>query len=263
MKVVKYASIGWGDDEVVQLAEVLPLCTSATELNLDNNKNISDLGQRPLRRRLPRARCRSSRDSPSTQPDWRRGPGPRGGGWEGRAAGAQAVQLRSNQVGDDGAVARGGGWEGRRRAQGTQPLHQPGWRRGAVAPRRRLGRARCRAQGTQLYANQIGDDGAVALAEAVGKGALPKKLEDSGSTATSFQKAKDAWGGQGQRSGLTVLYNLFVCTLKQKYSLTTLLLITPSSTSASPEPLPPAAQNSPSCHTPSCTQSHARRRSSL
>ena len=33
MKVVKYVGVGWGDDEAVQLAEVLPLCTSATELN--------------------------------------------------------------------------------------------------------------------------------------------------------------------------------------------------------------------------------------
>ena len=48
MKVVKYASIDWGDDEVVQLAEVLPLCTSATELSLANNKNISVRGAKAL-----------------------------------------------------------------------------------------------------------------------------------------------------------------------------------------------------------------------
>ena len=47
MKVVKYASIGWGDDEVVQLAEVLPLCTSATKLNLSANQ-ISDRGAKAL-----------------------------------------------------------------------------------------------------------------------------------------------------------------------------------------------------------------------
>ena len=47
MKVIKYASIGWGDDEAVQLAEVLPLCTSATMLNLRDNK-ISDRGAKAL-----------------------------------------------------------------------------------------------------------------------------------------------------------------------------------------------------------------------
>ena len=30
MKELRYTTIGWGDDEAVQLAEVLPLCTSAT-----------------------------------------------------------------------------------------------------------------------------------------------------------------------------------------------------------------------------------------
>ena len=47
MRMVKYASIGWGDDEAVQLAEVLPLCTSATELELQSNK-ISDRGAKAL-----------------------------------------------------------------------------------------------------------------------------------------------------------------------------------------------------------------------
>ena len=30
MKMIAYSEVGWGDDEAVQLAEVLPLCTSAT-----------------------------------------------------------------------------------------------------------------------------------------------------------------------------------------------------------------------------------------
>ena len=47
MRMVKYASIGWGDDEAVQLAEVLPLCTSATELELQSNK-ISDRGAKAM-----------------------------------------------------------------------------------------------------------------------------------------------------------------------------------------------------------------------
>ena len=42
MKELVYAEIGWGDDEAVQLAEVLPLCTSATKLSLGGNE-ISDL----------------------------------------------------------------------------------------------------------------------------------------------------------------------------------------------------------------------------
>ena len=47
MKLVKYLNVGWGDDEAVQLAEVLPLCTSATELWLNRNK-ISDRGAKAL-----------------------------------------------------------------------------------------------------------------------------------------------------------------------------------------------------------------------
>ena len=35
MKMVKYDEVDWGDDEAVQLAEVLPLCTSATVLSLE------------------------------------------------------------------------------------------------------------------------------------------------------------------------------------------------------------------------------------
>ena len=38
MKMVKYNNVGWGDDEAVQLAEVLPLCHSATELQLESNE---------------------------------------------------------------------------------------------------------------------------------------------------------------------------------------------------------------------------------
>ena len=47
MKELKYVGVGWGDEEAVQLAEVLPLCTSATELNLYYNK-ISDRGAKAL-----------------------------------------------------------------------------------------------------------------------------------------------------------------------------------------------------------------------
>ena len=47
MKMLRYREVGWGDDEAVQLAEVLPLCTSATVLNLNWNK-ISDRGAKAL-----------------------------------------------------------------------------------------------------------------------------------------------------------------------------------------------------------------------
>ena len=47
MKELVYINIDWGDDEVVQLAEVLPLCTSATLLDLRTNK-ISDRGAKAL-----------------------------------------------------------------------------------------------------------------------------------------------------------------------------------------------------------------------
>ena len=47
MKELKYVKVGWGDDEAVQLAEVLPLCTSATKLDLQHNK-ISDRGAKAL-----------------------------------------------------------------------------------------------------------------------------------------------------------------------------------------------------------------------
>ena len=38
MKELLYVQVGWGDDEAVQLAEVLPLCTSATLLVLGGNQ---------------------------------------------------------------------------------------------------------------------------------------------------------------------------------------------------------------------------------
>ena len=106
MKVVKYASIGWGDDEVVQLAEVLPLCTSATELNLTGNK-ISDRGAKAL------AAAFAEGAMPKLEKLFL------GGnqiGAEGAKAFAEAVGkggmpelevlgLYNNQIGDEGAVA--------------------------------------------------------------------------------------------------------------------------------------------------------------
>ena len=77
MKVIRYASIGWGDDEVVQLAEVLPLCTSATVLSLVVNKNISDRGAKALAAAFA----------------------------EGALPKLEQLSLAINQIGDEGAVA--------------------------------------------------------------------------------------------------------------------------------------------------------------
>ena len=75
-KLVKYAEVGWGDDEAVQLAEVLPLCTSATKLNLYENK-ISDRGAKALAAAFA----------------------------EGAMPKLEVLRLTSNQIGDEGAVA--------------------------------------------------------------------------------------------------------------------------------------------------------------
>ena len=77
MKMVKYIEVGWGDDEAVQLAEVLPLCTSATMLDLQNNKNISDRGAKALAAAFA----------------------------EGAMPKLEKLSLISNQIGDEGAVA--------------------------------------------------------------------------------------------------------------------------------------------------------------
>ena len=76
MKELKYQSIGWGDDEAVQLAEVLPLCTSATELDLKFNK-ISDRGAKALAAAFA----------------------------EGAMPKLEKLDLYNNQIGDEGAVA--------------------------------------------------------------------------------------------------------------------------------------------------------------
>ena len=76
MKMVKYLEVGWGDDEAVQLAEVLPLCTSATELNLVGNK-ISDRGAKALAAAFA----------------------------EGAMPKLEQLNLYKNQIGDEGAVA--------------------------------------------------------------------------------------------------------------------------------------------------------------
>ena len=76
MKMVKYADVDWGDDEAVQLAEVLPLCTSATVLSLSLNK-ISDRGAKALAAAFA----------------------------EGAMPKLEYLPLTQNQIGDEGAVA--------------------------------------------------------------------------------------------------------------------------------------------------------------
>jgi len=76
MKELTYENVGWGDDEAVQLAEVLPLCTSATVLHLTNNK-ISDRGAKALAAAFA----------------------------EGAMPKLERLSLDYNQIGDEGAVA--------------------------------------------------------------------------------------------------------------------------------------------------------------
>ena len=76
MKELTYLHVGWGDDEAVQLAEVLPLCTSATELYLGFNK-ISDRGAKALAAAFA----------------------------EGAMPKLEKLFLDRNQIGDEGAVA--------------------------------------------------------------------------------------------------------------------------------------------------------------
>ena len=76
MKELVYAHVGWGDDEAVQLAEVLPLCTSATKLYLYDN-TISDRGAKALAEAFA----------------------------EGAMPKLEELILLRNQIGDEGAVA--------------------------------------------------------------------------------------------------------------------------------------------------------------
>ena len=76
MKKLEYVEVGWGDDEAVQLAEVLPLCTSATVLSLSLNK-ISDRGAKALAAAFA----------------------------EGAMPKLEKLALNFNQIGDEGAVA--------------------------------------------------------------------------------------------------------------------------------------------------------------
>ena len=76
MKELKYIKVDWGDDEAVQLAEVLPLCTSATVLSLSFNK-ISDRGAKALAAAFA----------------------------EGAMPKLEKLFLTYNQIGDEGAVA--------------------------------------------------------------------------------------------------------------------------------------------------------------
>ena len=76
MKELTYINVGWGDDEAVQLAEVLPLCTSATQLNLGSNE-ISNRGAKALAAAFA----------------------------EGAMPKLEVLSLMTNQIGDEGAVA--------------------------------------------------------------------------------------------------------------------------------------------------------------
>ena len=76
MKELKYMDVDWAADEAVQLAEVLPLCTSATKLVLFDNE-ISDRGAKALAAAFA----------------------------EGAMPKLERLILYRNQIGDEGAVA--------------------------------------------------------------------------------------------------------------------------------------------------------------
>ena len=125
MKMVQYEEVDWGDDDAVQLAEVLPLCTSATKLDLKGNK-ISDRGAKALAAAFAEGAMpkleggtlpQLQPDCPQLQPDWRVRGGLSGGGWEGRAAGAretlprrQRSFLRRQRTRGKRSRPRGTGW---------------------------------------------------------------------------------------------------------------------------------------------------------
>jgi Ran GTPase-activating protein (RanGAP) involved in mRNA processing and transport len=77
MKELRYEKVGWGDDEAVQLAEVLPLCTSATGLRLNDNYKISARGAKALAAAFA----------------------------DGAMPKLEKLVLYTNQIGDNGAVA--------------------------------------------------------------------------------------------------------------------------------------------------------------
>ena len=149
-----------GDEGAVALAEAVGKgALPDSRTSTSTATRLATTAQRPSLRRLPRARCRKTR--PHRQPDWRRGRGgPRGD--------AQQLYLAATRL---ATMAR--------------------WPRGGV----------CRGRDAEedLFKNQIGDDGAVALAEAVGEGALPG-LRPRRQQAFSDGKGR-VRGGQGGLQG--------------------------------------------------------------
>ena len=141
MKELTYMYCSWGDDEAVQLAEVLPLCTSATELHLAYNK-ISDRGAKALAAAFA----------------------------EGAMPKLETLDLDTNQIGDEGAVAlaeavgKGALPKLEKLLLGNNQIGDEG----AVALAEAVGKgALPKLKTLGLGDNQIGDDGAKALAEAV------------------------------------------------------------------------------------------------
>ena len=106
---LKYLELGWGDDEVMQLVEVLPLCSSVRMLNL------SSLGGNKISARGVRALVKAFSDGelPMLEKLYllENGIGDDGAkalaGAIGKGAlpNLQDLRLRSNQIGDDGAMA--------------------------------------------------------------------------------------------------------------------------------------------------------------
>ena len=76
LRVLQYAHLGWGDDEMARLGKVLPLCVAAEKLYLDGNERLSELpsslGSLSELRTLFLTGCTSLLDMPASLGELRR-----------------------------------------------------------------------------------------------------------------------------------------------------------------------------------------------
>ena len=170
----QYREVGWGDEEAVQLAEVLPPAHVGDKLTSVSIIRSRIVGQRALAAAFA----------------------------EGAMPKLEKLWLADNKIGDEGARPS------RRRLGSALPelkgLYLGGNQigdEGAVASRRRLGRGRCRSSGHSLTSNKIGDEGAVASAGGWEGRAAGARSSTSGATNLSDGKGR-VGGGRGQEEGV-------------------------------------------------------------
>ena len=176
---------GWGDEPGAAGGGAAAVHVG-DEADLGGIGTSRIVGQRPSRRRLPRHRA-MHRNVPLL--NWR------------DSEGAPVIWL-GNQIGDEGAVALAeAAGKGALGAQGTLTSTMAGkGPQGRVWPRALDAGSR-----DSSSAKQIGDEGAVDLAEAVGKGALPELTQLHLSRNELSETAKDAKEVvEAKRSGLRV-----------------------------------------------------------